>query len=161
MAADVAEVPGNAACCDFVAYFMDKVVVGLLGGVILVFKDGCDSGFAVTAKFDRAFENVVKGSKSVDCNDYGKNASQFAAVRVDLIWMARSSVCAEYAEKAAISGLNDEGCSTEMIFVRSVTDGYCIASEKCLSDVLAVIRAVEMSDGPFVVVGDVGFDSQW
>jgi hypothetical protein len=75
--------------------------------------------------------------------------------------MARSSVCTKYAEKAAISGLNDEGCSTEMIFVRSVADGNCIASEKCLSDVTAVIRAVEMSDGPFVVVSDVVFDSQW
>jgi hypothetical protein len=69
VAADVAEIPSDAACCDFVAYFMDKVVVWLLGGVILVFKDGCDSGFTVTAKFDRAFKNVVKGSKGVDCND--------------------------------------------------------------------------------------------
>jgi hypothetical protein len=67
--ADVTEIPSDAACCDFMAYFMDKVVVGLLRGVILVFKDGCDSGFAVTAKFDRAFENVVKGNKGVNYND--------------------------------------------------------------------------------------------
>ena len=48
-----------------------------------------------------------------------------------------------------------------MILVRSVADCYCSALDKGLCDVSAVIRAVEMSDCPFVVVGDVSFDSQW
>ena len=62
VAADVAEFPSDAACCDFLAYFMNKVVVRLLGGVILMFEDGRDCGFTVTADYYRAFENVVKGS---------------------------------------------------------------------------------------------------
>jgi hypothetical protein len=160
VSADVAGFPGDAACCDFLAYFVDKVVVGLLGDVILVFEDGCDSGFAVTAEFDRPFKNVVKGSKGVDYNDKSKNFSQFAAVWVDLIWMARSDVRAEYSEEAAITGLNNESCGAKMILVRSVVDGNCVAAEKCLCYVSAMIWAVEMSDFPLVVFCDVSFNSQ-
>lgn len=94
MASDVLEFPGEFACGYLLPNFVYQVVVGLFWCVVLMHKDSCQSGFAVASKLYSACLYVVK-----DCNGFchyydSKDASKFAPIGIDFVWMSWRDVSA-------------------------------------------------------------------
>jgi hypothetical protein len=133
---------------------MNNVMMGLFWSVVEVLKDCNQARLAVTTYFNGAAGNVMECGNGFCDNNNGKDATEFAAVRVHIIRMAWGNMCSKDARALTLSTLQDKGSGAKVIFVRAIAYCYGIPSYDGLGNSTTILRTVESADYPFISVLD-------
>jgi hypothetical protein len=156
----VSKVPCQAAVCKFPSDLVNNIMMGFFQSGIDVFKDCDKAGLAVTTDIDGAFVDVVECGYGFCDNKNCKDAAKFAAVWIDIVGVSWGNMCSKDAGGFIIPVLQDKGSGAKMIFVRAVTYCYGVPSYDDLGNSTTVLRAMESTECPFIVVVDYILNAQ-
>lgn len=150
MSSDVLGFLGEFAGGNLLANFMDQVVVELFGHVVSMLEKCGQAVFTIASEFDVACVDIVEYCNGICHRDNSKDASNFALVLINVVWMSWHDMSSCDIFYPAIPLLYNEACCTELIFIRSIADCYGIALDHGAGYFLPVVWAVQRAYGPLV-----------